>query len=45
MLQTTVLINKSFVRLTKWHEVEWQNRAHVLGVSATLLHPQLSATT
>ena len=37
VLQTTALINEAFVRLIDWQRVEWQNRAHFFGVSATLM--------
>jgi RNA polymerase sigma factor (TIGR02999 family) len=37
MLQTTALVNEAFVRLIDWQEVQWQNRAHFFGVSATLM--------
>lgn len=37
MLQTTALVNEAFVRLIDWQQVEWQNRAHFFGVSATLM--------
>ncbi|MBS1811485.1 MAG: sigma-70 family RNA polymerase sigma factor [Acidobacteria bacterium] len=37
VLQTTALVNEAFVRLVDWHEVEWKNRAHFFGVSATLM--------
>jgi RNA polymerase sigma-70 factor (ECF subfamily) len=37
MLQTTALVNEAFMRLIDWRQVEWQNRAHFLGVSATLM--------
>jgi RNA polymerase sigma-70 factor, ECF subfamily len=37
VLQTTALINEAFVRLIDWQQVEWQNRAHFFGVSATLM--------
>lgn len=37
ILQTTALVNEAFVRLVNWDEVEWQNRAHFFGVSATLM--------
>jgi RNA polymerase sigma factor (TIGR02999 family) len=36
-LQTTALVNEAFVRLIDWRQVEWQNRAHFFGVSATLM--------
>jgi RNA polymerase sigma factor (TIGR02999 family) len=31
------LANEAFVRLIDWQQVEWQNRAHFFGVSATLM--------
>jgi RNA polymerase sigma-70 factor, ECF subfamily len=37
LLQTTALVNEAFVRLIDWQQVEWQNRAHFFGVSATLM--------
>jgi RNA polymerase sigma factor (TIGR02999 family) len=37
VLQTTALVNEAFVRLVDWQNVEWQNRAHFFGVSATLM--------
>jgi RNA polymerase sigma-70 factor, ECF subfamily len=37
VLQTTALVNEAFVRLIDWNQVEWQNRAHFFGVSATLM--------
>lgn len=37
VLQTTALVNEAFVRLVDWQQVEWQNRAHFFGVSATLM--------
>lgn len=37
LLQTTALVNEAFVRLIEWQNVEWQNRAHFFGVSATLM--------
>jgi RNA polymerase sigma factor (TIGR02999 family) len=37
VLQTTALVNEAFVRLIDWRHVEWQNRAHFFGVSATLM--------
>ena len=37
VLQTTALVNEAFVRLVDWKQVEWQNRAHFFGVSATLM--------
>jgi RNA polymerase sigma-70 factor, ECF subfamily len=37
VLQTTALVNEAFIRLIDWQQVEWQNRAHFFGVSATLM--------
>ena len=37
VLQTTALVNEAFARLIDWQQVEWQNRAHFFGVSATLM--------
>ncbi len=37
VLQTTALVNEAFVRLIDWQQVEWQNRAHFFGASATLM--------
>lgn len=37
ILQTTALVNEAFVRLLDWKQVEWQDRAHFFGVSATLM--------
>jgi len=37
VLQTTALVNEAFARLIDWRRVEWQNRAHFFGVSATLM--------
>jgi RNA polymerase sigma factor (TIGR02999 family) len=37
LLQTTALVNEAFVRLIDWQRVEWKDRAHFFGVSATLM--------
>ncbi len=37
VLQTTALVNEAFVRLIEWQKIEWQGRAHFLGVAATLM--------
>ncbi|MDX2042089.1 MAG: sigma-70 family RNA polymerase sigma factor [Acidobacteriota bacterium] len=37
LLQTTALVNEAFVRLIEWKQVEWQDRAHFFGISATLM--------
>jgi RNA polymerase sigma-70 factor (ECF subfamily) len=36
-LQTTALVNELFLRLTGARRVEWQDRAHFLGISARLM--------
>jgi len=36
-LQTSALINEAYMRLVDQKEVQWQNRAHFFGVSATLM--------
>ncbi len=36
-LQTTALINEAYLRLVRWNNVRWQNRAHFFGVSAQLM--------
>ena len=37
VLQTTALVNEAFVRLLDWRQVQWQDRTHFFGVSATLM--------
>ncbi len=37
VLQTTALVNEAFVRLIEWQKIEWQGRAHFMGVAATLM--------
>jgi RNA polymerase sigma factor (TIGR02999 family) len=37
VLQTTALVNETFLRLIDWQRVDWQNRAHFFGVSASLM--------
>ena len=37
LLQTTALVNEAFMRLIEWQKIEWQDRAHFFGVSATLM--------
>lgn len=37
LLQTTAPVNEAYLRLIDWQNVEWQNRAHFFGVSATLM--------
>jgi RNA polymerase sigma-70 factor, ECF subfamily len=36
-LQTTVLVNEAYMRLVDCDKVNWQNRAHFMGVSAQLM--------
>lgn len=36
-LQTTALVNEAFLRLTDARLVDWQDRAHFLGISARLM--------
>jgi RNA polymerase sigma factor (TIGR02999 family) len=36
-LQPTALINEAYVRMLEWNSVEWQDRAHFLGVAATMM--------
>jgi RNA polymerase sigma-70 factor (ECF subfamily) len=37
VLQTTALVNEAFVRLLKWQDVSWQNRAHFVAMAARLM--------
>lgn len=36
-LQTSALVNEAYVRLIKWDEARFENRAHFFGVSAQLM--------
>jgi RNA polymerase sigma factor (TIGR02999 family) len=36
-LQTTALVNEAYLKLIDWKSVQWQDRAHLLGVSAGLM--------
>jgi RNA polymerase sigma factor (TIGR02999 family) len=36
-LQTTALINEAYLRLVRWKDIRWQNRAQFFGVSARLM--------
>jgi RNA polymerase sigma factor (TIGR02999 family) len=36
-LQTTALVNEAYLRLVDSHRVGWQNRAHLIAVSAQLM--------
>jgi RNA polymerase sigma factor (TIGR02999 family) len=37
LLQTTALINETFLRLVKQERVQWQNRAHFFGIAAQIM--------
>jgi len=37
VLQTTALVNEAYVRLLKWQDVSWQNRAHFVAMAARLM--------
>src|SRR5215510_7996610 len=37
ILQTTALVNEAWVRLIDWPDVNWQNRAHFIGLAAQLM--------
>ncbi len=37
LLQTTALINETYLRLIDWKSASWQSRAHFFGVSARLM--------
>src|SRR5262245_41284704 len=36
-LQTTALVNEAYLRLIDWKNVQWQDRAHFVGVAARLM--------
>ena len=36
-LQATAVVNEAFLRLIDWKNVQWQNRAHFIGVAANLM--------
>jgi RNA polymerase sigma factor (TIGR02999 family) len=36
-LQTTALVNEAFLKLVNQARVDWQNRAHFLGIAAQLM--------
>lgn len=36
-LQPTALVNEAYLRLAGQHHVEWKNRAHFLGIAATVM--------
>lgn len=36
-LQTTALINETYIKLVDQNQVQWQNRAHFFGIAATIM--------
>ena len=36
-LQTTALVNEAYVRLIRWQNLAWQNRAHFIGIAAGIM--------
>ena len=36
-LQTTALINETYIRLVNQNKVQWQNRAHFFGIAANMM--------
>ncbi len=36
-LQPTALVHEAYVRLTKLHEIDWQNRSHFFAIAANLM--------
>lgn len=36
-LQATALVNEAYMRLAEWQSIEWQNRAHFIGVAAQVM--------
>jgi RNA polymerase sigma factor (TIGR02999 family) len=36
-LQATAVVNEAFLRLIDWKNVQWQNRAHFVGIAANLM--------
>ena len=36
-LQTTALINETYIRLVDQNKVQWQNRAHFFGIAASMM--------
>jgi RNA polymerase sigma-70 factor (ECF subfamily) len=36
-LQTTAVINETYIRLVDQNKVQWQNRAHFFGIAATMM--------
>ena len=40
-LQPTALVHEAFLRLVDYRRIQWQNRAHFLGLAATLMRQLL----
>src|SRR5688572_27260392 len=36
-LQPTALVNEAYLRLLDWKNVDWQNRAHFMGIAANMM--------
>jgi RNA polymerase sigma-70 factor (ECF subfamily) len=36
-LQPTALVHEAYIRLVQQHSVEWQSRAHFVGIAATMM--------
>lgn len=36
-LQPTALVNEAYLRLFDWRNVSWQNRAHFMGIAASMM--------
>src|SRR5918992_1121902 len=41
ILQATALVNEAFMRLVDWKDVQWQKRAHFLGMAAQIMRKVL----
>jgi len=37
ILQTTALVNETYLRLIDWRNVDWRNRAHFFGMAAQIM--------
>jgi len=37
ILQTTALVNEAYLRLVKWKDVKWNDRAHFFGIAAQMM--------
>jgi len=41
ILQTTALVNEAYIRLVKWKDVQWNDRAHFFGIAAQMMRKVL----